>query len=266
MKVESAPFYRLHSSKLRQGDVAFAEFVQLRSPHDLPGPGPETAIDDSLPFFGEHQDFKLDLATEEGKHDNRVLRLWKGPVVVLHQACELDWASDNDSRLIVAPLVLETNWPGDHWTILRKNLLPGFFYLPAGTPEEAARIGGNRPLPEAAVALSSTCLVGRQIVERKRYATLSSAALAPFQNAISRFFTIRGYQELGDLAGLVGKRIVGIEDTGQWVEGPSLVVKIVFGENLNEADDADDEASMAYFGVRRSAPRQPRPETPFAPP
>lgn len=31
---------------------------------------------------------------------------------------------------------------------------------------------------------------------------------------------------------------------------------VFFGENLTETDDADDEASFAYFGVRRSAPRR----------
>jgi hypothetical protein len=258
MNGEQTPFYRRAGKKLRQGDIALAEFVELRSPHDVSGPGPAAVSDDSLPYLGGYNDFELDLSADESKHEYRILRVWKGPVIVLHQACELDWASSNDSRLIVAPIVLESDWPGDHWDrAIRRNLSPGYFHLPAAAPEIAAQIGQKRPapLPSSAVSFASTCLVGRKIVEPRRYASLASSALPPFQSAISRFFTIRGYQDLRDLAYLTGKRVVAVEDTGHFVDGPSLVVKVFFGDNDAETDDADDEASFAYFGVRRSAPR-----------
>ena len=176
MNGDVAPFYRRPGRKLRQGDVALAEFIELRSPHDVMGPGPESAADDSLPYFGEYQDFELDLATEEGRHEFRIARVWKGPVIVLHQACELEWASQSDSRLIIAPIVLATDWPGDQWgRVIRANRSPSFYYLPAATPDQEAQIGRKRPapLPEAAVSFAGACLVGRKIVEPRRYATLA---------------------------------------------------------------------------------------------
>ena len=47
-----------------------------------------------------------------------------------------------------------------------------------------------------------------------------------------------------------GKRIVAIRETGQQVRGPSSIVKVYVGENMDEVDDDDDEASVTYLGVR----------------
>jgi hypothetical protein len=45
-----------------------------------------------------------------------------------------------------------------------------------------------------------------------------------------------------------------LEETGQTVEGPARLIKMIFGEDGSDA--ADEEATVTYFGVRRSHARE----------
>src|SRR2546421_12859084 len=95
--------YRRPSAKrLSQGDIAVAEFHQLRArSSDRPGPGKEEFASGQLPYFGEPTDFEIEIPLPGNRQELRHLRVWSGYVMVLHQACELDFADENDSRLIV---------------------------------------------------------------------------------------------------------------------------------------------------------------------
>lgn len=256
---EAAAFYRKPSKKLRQGDIAMAEFVHLRTPRDLPGPG-EGISEESLPYFGKPLTYEIVLPRDDKGHTyNRVLWVWQGPVMVIHQNCEIDWASEQDSRLTVAPIVLRSSWDGDHWRQISKDRVPGYFYLPSVSSDEAKDLGLRSPLPEAAVALAGSCTLGREVVRDSRIAGLTQTRLRGVQDAISRFYAVRGYGSIEDFAKLAGKRIVSIEDTDQSVEGPARLVKVFLGDKAEaEADVADDEVSLAYFGVRNASPRQAR--------
>src|SRR3990172_633739 len=106
------PFYRRFDKKLRQGDIAMAEFAQLRSPRDVSGPGPEDSTDENLPNFGRPEPYAIDVNGLDGRPRKRILFVWQGLVMVLHQNCEIDLASEKDSRLTIAPIVLASEWPG----------------------------------------------------------------------------------------------------------------------------------------------------------
>ena len=87
------------------------------------------------------------------------------------------------------------------------------------------------------------------------------SALRGVQDGISRFFSVRGWASEEDLANLVGRRIVSVDDAGQTVEGPARLVKVLFGdEPAADPDETDDESSVAYFGVRRPPRRSTGPE------
>lgn len=254
------PLYRPPAKKIRQGDIAVAEFIQLRAIHDRRGPGTAAAVDTQLPFFGIPTPHEIAMPMPDGKDRLRVLLVWEGPVVVLHQNCEIDLASDDDSRLVVAPMVLSAKWPGDHWDLIRGGIAPGYFYLPPVSADQAAELGLGSELPEGAVAFAGTCLVGREIVRPGRMASITQAGLGGLQDAISRFFGVRGYASTRDLPNLSGKRLVSLHETGQTVEGPARLVKMIFGDGPRES--ADEEATVTYFGFRKSsevAPAAPSP-------
>ena len=244
-------FYRKVSRKLRQGDIAYAEFTHLRAASDRPGPG-ERLADETLPYFGPPQTFEIALnSVPGGRPIKRFLWVWQGPVMVLHQNCEIDWASPDDSRLVVAPIVVRGNWEGEHWKVLATGHKPGFIYLPDLSATDAAAMDVPSPMSEGAVALASACVVGREVV-RTRAVGLTQTALRDVQDGISRFFGVRGFASEEVLANLVGKRVVSVDDAGQTIDGPSRLVKVLFGDEPGaDPDEADDEASIAYFGVRR---------------
>lgn len=247
------PLYRNYAKKrIRQGDISLAEFVQLRAATDLKGPGEQIA-DEQLPSFGSPKPFEVSFTGADGTLRKRVLFLWESLVVVLHQNCEIDFASPNDSRLVVAPVVLEENWPGAHWDQIRRGIVPGYFYLPPVNDEEATALG-VAPMPEGAAVIAGACAVGRGIVKTGRIASLTQTGVRELQDSVSRFFAVRGYASTEDLPNIEGKRLIHLEETNQTVEGPARLIKMVFGEDGSDA--ADEEATVTYFGVRRSQARE----------
>jgi hypothetical protein len=90
------------------------------------GPGdPQTANED-VPYLGEYQDFEIPVTVpERGEAASRVLRIWIGPVVVISQSYELEYADEQDARVLVAPIVSEPLWPNGPWDLIERGALPG---------------------------------------------------------------------------------------------------------------------------------------------
>lgn len=203
---------------------------------------------EDLPYLGAFRDYRLEVDRPGvGDPVSRVVRVWFGPVMVVHQNCEIDYADDQDSRLQVAPIVSDAQWPNGPWPQIRKRLLPSFSHLPALETEAAAELGLDAQWPEAAVALASTTCLSRGIVKPNRILSLVPEALAPLQEAIVRFSTVRGWGDDAALSALVRKRIVDVKSTPETVAGPASLAKVILADDEGEAD----EISVAW-GVRRS--------------
>jgi hypothetical protein len=185
---------------------------------------------------------------EGGEPVSRVLRVWFGPVMVVHQNCEIEYADAQDSRVQVAPIVSEAQWPTGPWRQISKRQLPSFAHLPPMDAEAAAELGLDLSWPQAAVALASTTCLSRGIVKPNRILSLVPQALAPLQEAIVRFSTVRGWGDDAALSALIGKRIVEVKSTPETVAGPASIAKVILTDDDGEAD----EISVAW-GVRRTA-------------
>lgn len=235
--------YRAPSKrKLRQGDIGVCEFTQLRPRSgERAGPGAESVATEKLPYFGRPVDHEIDVGAGD-RTDTRILRVWKGPVMVVSQNCELEYADEEDSRLLVAPLASAAQWPEGRWDYLRENRLPGYLYLPPLAASDA-QIHLDADLPEAAVALASSSLVSRALLRNRRVASLSQPMLPFLQEKLSRFLTTRGYARDRELAGIGGKRILSAERTDETVPGPSRLYKLTLGEVGQ--DDDDDELTVS---------------------
>jgi hypothetical protein len=247
-----ASVYRRPSKQaLRQGDIAIAEFHQLRARSgDRRGPaGPDLTTPD-LPFLGEPTDFELNVPQPDGSEEVRMLRVWNGFVMLLHQNCEIEFAHAEDSRLLIAPIVTSERWPEGPWKYLRENTIPGFFHLPELAETEAKELGLPRSWPEGVAVLASSTLSSVGLIKPRRQLSLAPETLPHLHDAVARFFAVRGFASMRELSGVVGKRIVRLDDTGQTVIGPSRLLKIYFGENAEETDQNDDELTVAYWGVR----------------
>jgi hypothetical protein len=225
------------------------EFHQLRADGGEPaGPGREELANEDLPYLGAFRDYRLEVDRPEGSDPvARILRVWFGPVMVVHQNCEIEYADEQDSRIQVAPIVSEPQWSNGPWQQIRKRVLPSYAHLPALDLEEAKELGLASPWPEAAVVLASTTCLSRGIVKPNRIMSLVPEALAPLQEAIVRFSTVRGWGDDAALSALVGKRIVDVKTTTETVSGPASLAKVTLAD-----DDGDvDEISVAW-GIRRS--------------
>jgi len=245
------PYRRYAKGGIRQGDIALAEVVQLRARSgDRLGPGPQEMADVDLPYLGEFQDHELLLIGADGREDHRVVRVWRLPVLVLHQNCEIEYANPEDSRLEIAAIVSRPRWPDGPWDLIARNQLPGYFYLPAVAATDAPEIALAGDWAESAVVFGSSCGSSVGIVARRRIMTLRAELLPFLQDARTRFNSVRGQSAMRDLAAVVGKRIVSIADTGLTIPAPSRVIKVHFGSNTDEADDGDDEGTYAYWGIR----------------
>lgn len=247
-----AGFYRRPSSaRVRQGDIALAESVQLRARSgDRLGPGPEDRATEDLPYFGEHSDVPFDIPRAGGGVDARVLRVWQVPVLVLHQNCEIEFGSSDDSRLVVAPITTPETWPEGPWGIIRANRLPGYLYLPNLPAAEAARLNVDLAWGDGAVVLASSFVSSFGLIKARRLLALREESLPGLHDAISRFFGTRGLADLSALQNAEGKRFVRVVETEMTIPGPSRMVKVYFSANEDEPDDGDDEATVAYWGVR----------------
>ncbi|MDQ3691528.1 MAG: hypothetical protein M3406_16155 [Chloroflexota bacterium] len=255
MMLPAGAIYRPFSSRsVRQGDIAIAEVVQLRGrsgDRPLPGRRDDRRADSAgqVPSLGEPREFDLEYEGVADRLERRVLRLWSSPVMVLHQNCEIDFASEDDSRLIVAPVLAQAEWPEGPWGLFRNNQVPGYFHLPGLDADQTAALGVPGPWPESVVALASSSSSSYGLIKPSRMLSLAQEALPALQDTIDRFFTTRGLADLTALQSIVGKRVVRVAETGQTVSAPSPLVKVYFGD---EADDAgDDEGTYCFWGVRR---------------
>jgi hypothetical protein len=230
--------YETTKKKLRQGDIAVCEFHQLRARSgELPSPGGKTVPNEDLPDFGPSQSFEIPIATPGRDEPTiRQLRVWVGYAIVVHQSCELDYADPDDSRVTVAPLVSAERWTSGPWELIREGSLPGYFYLPPTSAEQAEALGLPGPWPESAVALASTTLISRGIVKPNRLMTLSASALPGLQSALVRFSTVRGWANSDAAQLLKGKSVVAIQETMVLVPGPSRLTKVF----LDDVDGGDE--------------------------
>jgi len=221
--------YRSTLRKVRQGNIALCEFHQLRARSgEGRGPGDAQTANEDLPYLGEHQDFELSVEVP-GRDQSimRVLRVWTGPVVVVSQSCELEYADEQDARVLVAPIVSEPLWPNGPWELIERGTLPGYLYLPPLNAAEADELRLEGPWPRSAIALGSTTLASRAIVAPNRIMALSPATVIDLQAAIVRFTSVRGWAD-GDAArALRGRHIVDVRETVETVPGPSRVTKVM---------------------------------------
>jgi hypothetical protein len=245
------PYRRPSKQSLRQGDISITEFHQIRARSgDRRGPAGSDHAAPQLPFLGDPTDFEVNVPQADGSDEMRIVRIWSGFVMVLHQNCEIEFAHPEDSRVLIAPIVPSDRWPEASWKYLRENVIPGYFYLPGLTDAEAKKLGLPRSWPEAVVALASSTLSSVGLIKPRRQLSLAPGMLPYLHDSIARFFAVRGFAGMRELGGVVGKRIVSVEDANQTVPGPSRLVKVYFGENPTEADERDDELTVAYWGVR----------------
>jgi hypothetical protein len=166
--------------------------------------------------------------------------------MVIHQNCEIDYASEHDSRLTIAPIVSRVAWPDGPWDLIQRRELPGYFHLPPLAAEEAAALGLAGEWPEAAVALASTTASSRGIVKPNRILTLAPESLPSLQESLVRFSSVRGWGSVEAAASLVGGRIVSVSETAETVPGPARMAKVV----VDTGTDVD-EITVAW-GLRRT--------------
>jgi hypothetical protein len=251
LRYPTRAYRRPSKQSLRQGDLSIAEFHQLRARSgDRRGPAGGDLAAPNLPFLGEATDFELSVPQPDGSETVRMLRVWSGFAIVLHQNCEIDFAHADDSRVLIAPIVTVERWPEGSWEYLRENVVPGYFYLPALIEAEAKQLGLPRPWPGGVAALASSTLSSVGLIKPRRQLSLTPEMLPHLHDCLARFYAVRGFAGVRELDGVIGKRIVRIEDTSQTVTGPSRLMKIYFGENVDEPDERDDELTVAYWGVR----------------
>jgi hypothetical protein len=249
--VDPNHWYRQSQKAPRQGDISLVEYHQLRDRSgERPGPGAGEIANEDLPYLGPYVDYPIEVPLPgTDRRVNRVLRVWVGYAMVLHQNCELHYADAQDSRLIVAPIATRGGWPTGPWAEIEKNQLPGFLYLPGIPDERAAEFGAPSGIPEGAVAFASATLISRSVFAANRLVSLAQERLSDLQGAIVRFFGVRGWASTEELANLEGKRIVSAQETIETVPGPSRLAKIVLA-----GDEADDEITVTW-GLRRARPR-----------
>jgi hypothetical protein len=246
---EGTEWYRAFSKKaLRQGDVALTHFHQLRMRGGEPaGPGDASYANQSIPYLGPFQDFEVELPLPGmDKTASRILRVWAGYVIIIHQSCEIEYADEADSRVTVAPLVSHEQWSSGPWELIRQGQLPGFMRLPHLTEEEANEIGCPGALPEMCVAFGSTTLLSRALIKSARVASLRQERLSDLQAGLVRFFTVRGWASGRELDNLIGKTVVEAVETVETVPGPSRLAKVIL---RGDSQDADDEVAVTW-GLR----------------
>jgi hypothetical protein len=185
---------------------------------------------------------------DPARDEQRILRIWQGAVMVLQQNCEIRYASANDSRVLVAPLVFRPRWPEGPWIPLAQNRIPGYFYLPAVPVGGASALGlPDQEWPESVVAFASTCVTSRSLVKSNRRLALSVDMLPHLHESVVKFYSVRGFAKFEDARALVGKEIVDVRETNQSVPGPSRLLKVYL---RGKSPDEDDEATVTDWGVR----------------
>lgn len=257
--MEAEPFYTPVSKQtIRQGDISVCEFHQLRSDGgEPPGPGRDALANEDMPYFGSFCDYPLTVTRpESGSQVQRVLRVWTGLGMVVHQNCELKYADENDSRVLVAPIISRSMWPGGPWGMIAQSQLPGFFHLPELPEADADALGLEVEWPESAVAFASTTLLSRGILKPNRVLGLTPKAVGNLQELLVRFSSARGWGSHDTLKNLVGFTVKEVFATRETVPGPASLAKVIL-----EKEGEPEEITVAW-GVRRSG--RPMPDQPPA--
>lgn len=169
--------------------------------------------------------------------------------MVISQNCEIEWGNEQDSRLIVAPVVSRAQWPDAPWEYFARNPPPGYLYLPPLDQSEAAGLGLPDAWPESVVVLGSVTTTTKRLVKPRRVISVAMEQIPRLQDAVSRFFGVRGFAAIPALDALVGSTVKDVVETGLTVTGPSRLVK-VFTAPAGDDGGADDEVTVSYFGVR----------------
>lgn len=252
------PYRRYSRDRLSQGDIALTEVVQIRSASgsEGAGPGPADAAAPDLPYLGEYTDHELPVQGPSGRPETRIIRVWTTYAIVLSQNCEIGWANESDSRIAIAPIVTREQWPEGPWVVFARTPPPGYIYLGPLAQDEAAALGLEHPWPESVVVLASSSSSTRRAIKPRRVVSMTVDELPRLQDAIARFYGVRGFADLPALEATIGKPIRKVVETGQVISGPSSLIKIYFGSDTESG--ADDEVTVSYWGVR---PTQYRPPT-----
>lgn len=239
-------FYAEPLGALRQGDIAFAyisQVVPLNAQLGWPGPSEEC----ELPDYGTYD--RLDGPVNEHGHPEYRVYVWPIRIVVITQGCDLDHAHQEDSRVVVAPIVGKESWDQPSlWKQCEAGThVPGFYYLPQLDDCGAEALGlGSTDLGPAVADLSSCALVSREIVTRRRIARINSKNLVGLQDAVARAFTVRGLASTRDLASLEGRTILAMRETPLTSPGPVRLVKVHVSAI---GDESEDELTVAW-GMR----------------
>src|SRR4051794_28302565 len=107
-----ATIYGRSGKRLNQGEIVLGFHHQLRGRSgERRAPGPDDYKSQGIPYFGEAQDRAIEVVLPTGDTTQLVVRCWYGAYVVLHQNCEIDQCDPEDSRLKIAPIVFEAQWP-----------------------------------------------------------------------------------------------------------------------------------------------------------
>lgn len=251
-------FYRRYArDRLSQGDIALTDIVQVRSASgsESHGPGPAEVAAPDLPYLGTYTDHELPIPKAGGREEIRILRVWTTYAIVLSQNCEVEWANPDDSRIAIAPIVTRQQWPEAPWDFLPRTPPPGYLHLSPLELPEATPLGLEHPWPESVVVLASSSTTTRRIIKPRRLLSLAVGELPRLQDAIARFYGVRGFADLPALRATVGKPIRDVVETGQVITGPSSLIKVYFG--TDGEPESDDEVTVSYWGVRPTVRRPP---------
>jgi hypothetical protein len=249
--IDISDWYQAPGTKPRQGDISLVEFHQLRARNkDRRGPGRQDLANQSLPNFGSFRDFEVDIplpgVPTEVAH--RVLRVWIGYAMTLHQNCEIYYADPEDSRIVVAPIATRDQWPNARWDLIERGELPGYLYVPELNGESAKKLRAPSEFPGGAVVFSSTTQLSRGVVTANKLISLHQKRILELQSAIVTFFSVRGWASTRELANLEGKTIVSAAETSESVPGPSKLAKLT----LAGGTTADDDEITVVWGLRKS--------------
>lgn len=196
-----------------------------------------------MPTFGDGGQAD---ALDPGDEYDYIVYVWKGPVIVLHQNCEIAHAHPEDSRVVIAPLVSPDAWPDGPWKELRENSIPGYYYLPATTPEEAEALGTE--IEESVIVFSSVTTISRELLTHQRVARVRHEKLVELQDGYARATTVRGLASTRELDGLSGKRIVKATESSLTSPGPVRLAKIL----LTGGDPEEEDEVTVAWGLRKA--------------
>lgn len=224
---------------LAQGDLCVTFVHQLRTPKDAPGPGDEQHMAEKVPYLGPYEDHDIVFGQRTGQPRKLVLRIWPCWAMVLFQSCELDHQDPADSRVIVAPVVFRSKWPGDHWGAIRDGAKAGYLYLPEMDRNTQGRVKARGwPLDtDATVCLASASAVSHRVLGPAKFGLSHDMTMVAQQRLVT-FFSIRNWSRTEHADILEGKRVVGVQRTSEVYRGPGALFKVML------AGEAGDEMTV----------------------